>query len=169
MKELSEGSAGNGHHGLRWVFVGLVFEHIREWRSKTCTSVSRHVTHSIVLLGHVQDPRCGFGMARFFSTCQKYGWRWLGFGDVGCAYQLQCTVLVVQLCPTLWAVEKPDLWESCRLLEPLPAHGPQNAPGQKPTHGQPSHTHAAHSLTVSRWTGPQRWSDCLMDGTSGAR
>ena len=34
------------------------------------------------------------------------------------------------LAPTLWAVEKPDPVQSCRLLEPLPA-GAQRAPGQK--------------------------------------
>ena len=27
IKELSEGSGGEGHHGLRWVFVGFCFEH----------------------------------------------------------------------------------------------------------------------------------------------
>ena len=37
------------------------------------------------------------------------------------------------LTPPIWTAEQPDPWQGCRFLKPLPAHGAQRAPGQKPT------------------------------------
>ena len=56
------------------------------------------------------------------------------------AVLVNCSVPFWQfsLAPSLWAVEQPDPWQSCRLLEPLPAHGAQRAAGQKPTHNSQS-------------------------------
>ena len=72
------------------------------------------------------------GSARpFFSTSQKLVWRWPGLA-LGVVL-ISCSVpsWLFSLAPVLWAVEKPDPWQSCRLLEPLSAHGAQRAPGQK--------------------------------------
>ena len=55
-----------------------------------------------------------------------------GIGNEGSAYQLQCAILDVH--PTILAVENLDPWQSCRHLEPLSAHGAQSAPCQKSAH-----------------------------------
>ena len=49
------------------------------------------------------------------------------------------------LAPEIWAVEQPDPWQCCRLLDPLPARGAQRAPGQKPTRptADPPKVHAS--------------------------
>ena len=46
-----------------------------------------------------------------------------GIGPEGTAYQMQCAILAVQPAPAIWAVEKPDPWQRCRFLEPLPVRG----------------------------------------------
>ena len=64
------------------------------------------------------------------------------FGQGGCEYtggELLVYSYWLQfsfnfLTSTIWAVEQPDPSQSCRILEPLPAHGARRAPGQKPTH-----------------------------------
>ena len=46
-----------------------------------------------------------------------------GIGNDSNAFQLQCASWMFILAPTIEAVEQSDPWQSCLLLDPLPANG----------------------------------------------
>ena len=84
---------------------------------------------------HPQDLQISLGTRyQLFFGRKTPGLEMAGTGNEGNRYQLQCAISAVQPGPSLWAVEKRDPWQSCRLLKPLPAHGAHRAPRQKPTH-----------------------------------
>ena len=70
------------------------------------------------------NPRSGFGMAQL-STCQG-GWRWPGLA-MRVLLTSCCAILAVQPCPHTLGRRETRPLGSCRLLEPLPAHGAQNS------------------------------------------
>ena len=105
-------------------------------RALTDLQISRNTfLHNIVFLEEKNSnhPKCGSWL-RFFSTCQEWGWRWPGLAIRVVVVSCSVPSWLFNLAPTLRAVEKPHLWQSSCLLEPLPAHGRHRAPGQKLTH-----------------------------------
>ena len=108
----------------------------------------------IALVKNSMDPKSDLGMARCSRPAKKMGLEVAGLAMRVVLISCSVPSWLFSLAPTLWAVEKPDPWESCRLLEPLPARGARRAPGQKPTHSKPSKSElepkASTSLTPSK-------------------
>ena len=85
----------------------------------------------MVCCAELHGPKSGFCIARFFRPAQKLSWRWSGLATRVVLISCSVPSSLFSLALTIWAVERPDPCQSCRLLEPLPAHGAQRAPGQR--------------------------------------
>ena len=80
------------------------------------------------------DPPSAFDMDRGFLDLPKIRVKVAGTADDGSALSAAAFHFwLFSFATTIWAVEQPDPWWSCRFLEPLPTHGVPSAPGQKPT------------------------------------
>ena len=102
-------------------------------QAQTDKSVLRNLPDTLFFCGKHHEPKRAFGMAEVFLDLPKIRLEMAGIGNEGGACQLLCAILArFSLAPAIWAVEQPDPWQSCRLLEPLPAQGAQRALGQKP-------------------------------------
>ena len=108
--------------GMKWKISSARYGKVKLFDCNSQYRVCKDmVTNSI-------NPQQWTGHGPIFSTCQKTVWRWL---------ELVMRVAVFSCSVPSWmfsfgTVEKSDPWQSCRLLEPLPAHGAQNAPVHKP-------------------------------------
>ena len=54
-----------------------------------------------------------------FPAFQKWSWRWPGLAMRAVLSSCRVPFWLFSLAPTIWSVEQPDPWQSCRLFQPM--------------------------------------------------